>query len=84
VPTDVEQDVAWKNGVFNFNDKDLSQIMLQLSRWYDLEVVFPFGVPKKQFGGEIGRNLNLSQVLKGLENTGVHFEMQGKRLLVKP
>jgi transmembrane sensor len=82
--TNVEQDVAWKNGVFNFNDQNLSQIMLQLSRWYDLEVEFPSGVPKKQYGGEIGRNLNLSQVLKGLENTGVHLELQGRRLIVKP
>jgi len=82
--TDVEKDVAWKNGVFNFNDQNLSQIMMQLSRWYDLEVVFPDGVPSRQYGGEIGRNLNLSQVLKGLETAGVHFELQGKRLIVRP
>lgn len=82
--TNIDQDIAWKNGVFNFNDQNLSQIMMQLARWYDLEVEFPQGVPKKQYGGEIGRNLNLSQVLKGLENTGLHFELQGKRLIVKP
>jgi ferric-dicitrate binding protein FerR (iron transport regulator) len=83
-PTDVQQAVAWKNGVFNFNDQNLSQIMLQLARWYDIEVVFPDGVPKKQYGGEIGRDLSLSQVLKGLENSGVHFDLQGRRLLVRP
>jgi transmembrane sensor len=83
ISTDVDQDVAWKNGVFNFNDQNLSQIMLQLARWYDLEVVFAEGVPNKQYAGEIGRNLNLSQVLKGLENSGVHFELQGKRLTVR-
>lgn len=83
-PADVQQAVAWKNGVFNFNDQNLSQIMLQLARWYDIEVVFPEGVPKKQYGGEIGRDLSLSQVLKGLENSGVHFELQGRRLLVRP
>jgi ferric-dicitrate binding protein FerR (iron transport regulator) len=83
-PTDVQQAVAWKNGVFNFNDQYLSQIMLQLARWYDVEVVFPEGVPKKQYGGEIGRDLSLSQVLKGLENSGIHFELKGRRLLVRP
>lgn len=83
-PTDVHQAVAWKNGVFNFNDQNLSQIMLQLARWYDVQVVFPEGVPEKQYGGEIGRDLSLSQVLKGLENSGIHFELQGRRLLVKP
>lgn len=83
ISTDVDQDVAWKNGVFNFNDQNLSQIMLQLARWYDLEIVFAAGIPNKQYAGEIGRNLNLSQVLKGLENSGVHFELQGKRLTVR-
>ena len=84
IPTDVEQDVAWKNGVFNFNDQNLSQIMRQLARWYDVEVEFPAGVPDKQYGGEIGRDLTLLQVLKGLENSGIHFELQGRRLIVRP
>jgi ferric-dicitrate binding protein FerR (iron transport regulator) len=83
-PTDVHQAVAWKNGVFNFNDQNLSQIMLQLARWYDVQVVFPEGVPEKQYGGEIGRDLSLLQVLKGLENSGIRFELQGRRLLVRP
>jgi ferric-dicitrate binding protein FerR (iron transport regulator) len=83
-PTNVQQAVAWKNGVFNFNDQNLSQIMPQLARWYDVEVAFPDGIPEKQYGGEIGRDLNLLQVLKGLENSGIHFELQGRRLLVRP
>ncbi|MEO8584444.1 MAG: FecR family protein [Flavitalea sp.] len=84
VSTNVERDVAWKNGVFNFNDQDLSQVMRQLARWYNLDVLYPKGVPKKEYGGEMGRNLNLEQVLKGLENSGVHFELKGTSLIVKP
>jgi len=84
VRTDVDQDVAWKNGVFNFNDQTLMQVMRQLARWYNLEVEYPVGVPKKEYGGEMGRNLNLSQVLKGLENSGIHFQLEGRRLFVKP
>lgn len=83
VPTDVNQDVAWKNGIFNFNNQNLTQVMKQLARWYDLEVVYPDGVPHKEYGGEIGRNLKLNQVLRGLENSGVHFELNGKRVMVK-
>jgi transmembrane sensor len=82
VPTDVDQDVAWKNGIFNFNNQNLSQVMRQLARWYDLEVVYPAGPPQKEYGGEIGRNLKLNQVLRGLENSGVHFELNGKRVTV--
>lgn len=84
VPTDIGQDVAWKNGIFNFNNQNLAQVMLQLARWYDLEVIYPSGVPQKEYGGEIGRNLKLGQVLKGLENSGVYFELVGKRVVVTP
>jgi ferric-dicitrate binding protein FerR (iron transport regulator) len=83
VRTDVDQDVAWKNGIFNFNNQKLPQIMKQLARWYDLEVQYPEGIPQKEYGGEIGKNLRLDQVLKGLENSGVHFELNGKVVSVK-
>jgi ferric-dicitrate binding protein FerR (iron transport regulator) len=81
--TNVEQDVAWKNGVFNFNNQSLAQVMRQLARWYDLEIVYPNGVPRKEYGGEMGRDLSLGQVLKGLQNSNVHFELNGKRLTVR-
>jgi len=82
-PTNTEQDVAWKNGVFNFNNRSLAQVMRQLARWYDLEIFYPHGIPKKEYGGEMGRNLSLEQVLKGLENSNIHFELNGKRLTVR-
>ena len=81
--TNVAQDIAWKNGIFNFNNQSLAQVMRQLARWYNLEVVYPEGVPRKEYGGEMGRNLTLSQVLKGLENSGIYFELEGRKLLVK-
>jgi hypothetical protein len=56
--------------------------MKQLARWYDLDVDYADGIPQKEYGGEIGKNLKLSQVLKGLENSGVHFELNGKRVTV--
>ncbi|HEY4290301.1 MAG TPA: FecR family protein [Puia sp.] len=82
-PTNVDQDIAWKNGEFNFNNQTLAQVMRQLARWYDLEIVYPQGIPQKEYGGEIGRNLTLDQVLKGLENSGIHFQLNGRRLMVK-
>jgi transmembrane sensor len=83
VPTNVDQDVAWKNGIFNFNNQNLSQVMKELARWYDLEIEYPDGIPQKEYGGEIGRNLKLTQVLKGLGNSGVHFELNGRRVTVE-
>lgn len=81
---DIDQIVAWKNGLFNFNNSDLELVMRQISRWYGVEVVYE-GLPeRREFGGEIQRNLNLSQVLKLLETNDVHFKIEGKKLIVKP
>jgi transmembrane sensor len=37
---DVEKVMAWKNGVFNFQDATLEEVMRQLERWYDIDVVY--------------------------------------------
>jgi ferric-dicitrate binding protein FerR (iron transport regulator) len=79
------QVIAWKTGVFNFDNMGIEAIMRQLSRWYDIEVTYEQGIPSTKFYGEIGRNLNLSQVLEGLKLSGVHFRIEnGKRLVVLP
>jgi len=82
IATNVEQDIAWKNGVFNFNDKDFAGVMRELARWYDLEVSYPQGIPKKEYTGEMGRNLTLNQVLKGLEDPDIRFTLTGTHLVV--
>lgn len=78
------QVTAWKDGVFNFDDLGVEAVMRQLARWYDIEVVYEQGIPTNRFYGEIGRNLSLAQVLEGLKLSGVHFKIDGKRLIVLP
>jgi len=57
--------------------------MRQLARWYDVEVEYVNGVPRDLFQGEIYRNVNVSKVLKVLEASGVHFTVEGKKILVR-
>lgn len=83
---DIEKVMAWKNGVFNFKDAKLKEVMKQLSRWYDIEVEYRGNVPDTEFWGKMGRNLTLLQVLGGLEGSGIHFKLEdnGKKLVVLP
>jgi transmembrane sensor len=82
---DMEKVMAWKNGVFNFEDATLEEVMRQLERWYDIEVVYEKGIPKQEFIGKMGRDLNLSEVLRGLEMNKVHFRIEdGRKLVVLP
>lgn len=82
---DVDKAMAWKNGIFNFNDASLQEVMRQLERWYNIEVVYEKGIPDKYFYGKVSRDMPLSGVLKALEATRVHFRIeQGRKLVVMP
>lgn len=74
--------VAWKNGVFDFNDVPLEEAMRQLARWYDIEVVYQQPIPKVQLGGTIKRSLPFTDVLYFLGNVGLHYKLEGNRKLI--
>ena len=80
---DVEEAIAWKNGLFKFNEATIEDVMRQVSRWYDVDVEYVNGPPKDLFQGEIYRNASISKLLKVLEASGVHFTIAGKTIFVK-
>jgi transmembrane sensor len=81
----IEEVVAWKNGVFHFERADIESVMRQLSRWYDVEVVYQHSSLNGLFHADIPKNTNLSMALKALELTGkVHFQIEGKKVIVLP
>ncbi|HEY9260135.1 FecR family protein [Chitinophaga sp.] len=75
--------LAWKKDQFYFRDADIPTVMRQLARWYDVTIVYAGTIPARRFQGEIQRNLPLSDVLDGLENTGIHFRLQGRSIIVE-
>jgi hypothetical protein len=80
---DVEEVMAWKNGMFQFQGADLETILRQAARWYDIDVEYKQRISDR-FSGQISKNVNLSQLLKILELTGkVHFEIEGRKIIVK-
>ncbi|HEY4061973.1 MAG TPA: FecR domain-containing protein [Puia sp.] len=76
--------VAWKNGLFFFNRASLATVMRQIARWYDVQIVYEGEIPQMEFGGKISRNSNVSEVLKILELSKVHFRIDGKKIVVMP
>lgn len=82
VNADIEQTMAWKNGIFKFQDITIEPLMKQLARWYDVEVVFE-EKPTDRFVSSIPRDVPASQVFRILETTGrVHFKIEGKKVTV--
>jgi transmembrane sensor len=79
---DLNEVMAWKNGLFSFNDIDIKSIMREVSRWYDADVVFEKPIEEK-FYAEVSRNTSISTLLQMLEATkAVHFKIEGKTIHV--
>lgn len=79
---DTDQIIAWKDGWFQFHLSTLPEVMRQISRWYDVEVSYQGTISDKAFEGRIQRDLTLTQVLKILEKNQVHFQVNGRKIIV--
>ncbi len=78
----VQQVMAWKYGLFIFNDVSIDVIMRQLTRWYNIEVKYK-GKVNARFFSTIPRNATLAQVLETLKLTkAVRFTLNGRELTV--
>lgn len=81
---DTEEAMAWRNGRFQFKSADLQSILRQISRWYDVDVVYQ-GKVDLHFTGQLARNANVSNVFEKLALTGeVNFRIDGKKIIVSP
>jgi len=78
----LDKEVAWKNGVFSFADEDIREVMRQVSRWYDIDVVYEGDMPREKFFGEISRSSNLADVFRILELNNMKFVVEGKTVKV--
>ncbi len=78
----IDEVMAWKNGRFIFSDMDLKTIMRQLTRWYDVDVVYEGRVPEIRVGGIIHNDVYLSTVMEFLGENGVHYKIEGKKIII--
>ncbi|RZS74673.1 FecR family protein [Pseudobacter ginsenosidimutans] len=78
-----EQVMAWKNGFINFEGATFDAIMRQLERWYDIQVVYDNNkIPTTRLAGKMTRGVPLDGLLKNLEALGVHFRLDGRKLII--
>jgi len=80
---DMKQVMAWKNGLFQFEGADISTIMREISRWYNVEIVYSDKMPARRFEGKISRDAQLSEVLRILELSSVKFRVSGNKIIVQ-
>ncbi|RZL25705.1 MAG: FecR family protein [Pedobacter sp.] len=75
--------IAWTNGLFVFNDQSLTDVLHELSRWYD----FTFDeniIPNKRLYIRLNRNTAFNDVLQMLyTTTGLKFKIEERRLSIE-
>ncbi|WPV63766.1 FecR family protein [Chitinophaga sp. LS1] len=80
---DTESVLAWKNGLFHFNDASIDLVLKQLARWYDLEVIYEGSIPKKTIDGEIYRDVKFSEVFMILKALQINYRIEGRKVIIK-
>jgi len=78
----IESVLAWKEGLFFFSGATLQEVMSHIARWYDLDVMYEGKMTGKRFGGKIFKDASLSEVMKILEASGVHYELKNQKTIV--
>lgn len=82
---DVQQELAWVYGRFNFDGKSLREVMDELSRWYAVDVVYKGEIPDVSFFGGTFRTSRLSSILKILKDQDLSYQLtdDGKLIIEK-
>src|SRR5258707_671827 len=60
---DINKVMAWKNGLFNFEGASLVEVMRQIERWYDIDVIYEKGIPDIEFEGKMTKDVPLKDLL---------------------
>jgi len=80
---DVAEATGWRKDLFVFHDADLRHIMDEMSRWYNVEVIFTNEHIPHLFNASISRDEPLAKLLHLLELTGkVHFKINNRKVYV--
>ncbi|WEK33937.1 MAG: DUF4974 domain-containing protein [Candidatus Pseudobacter hemicellulosilyticus] len=75
--------LAWREGIFAFEHDPVSEIMYEIGRWYNREIVFVHGNSNKRFTYTFQRNESLEEALKRLELTGsVQLQTHNNKIMV--
>ena len=79
---DLDMNLAWYKGEFSFKHANITTIMREFARWYNVDISYGNGfVPDATFTGGMGRDLTLTQALDGLKIIGIHYRIDDNRRL---
>ncbi|HEY4196241.1 MAG TPA: FecR domain-containing protein [Mucilaginibacter sp.] len=78
----VEAVLAWKNGAFDFKHTDVPSVMRQISRWYNVDIIYEGAIPTTTITGKVYRNTNASNALKIVKLLGINYKIEGNQIII--
>jgi ferric-dicitrate binding protein FerR (iron transport regulator) len=82
IPVQTDAVMAWKEGLFDYKRSDITEVLRDAARWYDIDVVYAGKRPNDTFTGGIDRTATLTELLTILQMTGIRFKLEGRKLTV--
>lgn len=80
---DIEEATSWKDGYFYFKNKNMQQILDELSRWYGVDIDCKVTLNKLRYEGSIKRDATLAEVCSLLKDlTGYQLTIDKEKLIV--
>ena len=79
----VENEIAWKDGYFIFQEDNIKSVMEDLSRWYDVEVDYHLQTDSLFISGRISKSKSLKETMQVLKTANnINFKLRGRRLTI--
>lgn len=81
---DLDEYIGWVNGVYNFKNRSLGEIMETFERWYDIQVYYETpDLRDITYSGSLKRNGTINSFLDALELTGdMTYKISGRNVLI--
>ena len=83
---DVYNEVAWKEGIFSFDDKTLKDMMIVLSRWYNVDFVIKNkSIENELFVGTLRKNQDITEILTSILKFGIikNFKIDERKIILE-
>ncbi len=80
----VEDFIAWRNGLIYFDNLSVEEIIQELSHWYDITGIDNSSSNREHYTGAINKGKNIREVLNQLERiSNTHLIIKERRVMIR-
>lgn len=79
----VDEIMAWKNGLFIFDNESVADVMRKAARWYDMDVVYEGPIPERKLWGTVSRYKTINELMDNIAIAGkLRYKIEGRRVIL--